>query len=258
MISSLMRCVKQVLKRDAVERSSRNPQRSVLDSTDAPTWQDTRLFYSQLIKEGDLCFDVGANVGNKTSIFLKMGARVVCVEPQPKCVDILKGKYQKDFNVVIVSKGLAARRGRKALSICESADTISTFSEQWKTGRFRSYVWKATVDVPVTTLDTLIQEFGLPKLCKIDVEGFEYEVLQGLSTPIPFISYEFAREFIREARLCTDYLSSLGRAEFNYSLGEVPAFILSDWVDRSTLFESIEQNTDPLLWGDIYVRFPLQ
>lgn len=218
-------------------------------------WEETSAFYSRLVKPGDLCFDVGANIGSKTKIFLELGARVVCIEPQPSCVDSLKQQYQHDSNVVIVPKGLATQPGSRPLSICGSADAISTFSEKWKTGRFRSYAWEPAVDVPVTTIDALIQEFGVPRFCKIDVEGFEYEVLQGLSCPIAFIAFEFTREFIKDAMRCIEYLGSLGSADFNYALGETPALVLSDWADRNTLFKSIEQNADDLLWGDIYVRF---
>ena len=224
------------------------------DMSEKELWEKTTEFYRQFVKTGDLCFDVGANVGNKTHIFLQLGARVVCIEPQPKCVDILKDKYQKDSNVVIVSKGLAIQPGRRSLSICGPSDTISTFSEKWKTGRFRTYAWESAVDVPVTTLDTLIREFGSPKFCKIDVEGFEYDVLQGLSTPISFLAFEFTREFINDAVLCLEHVSSLGSADFNYAIGETPALVLSNWSDRDTLFKSIEQNSDDLLWGDIYVK----
>ena len=113
------------------------------------------------------------------------------------------------------------------------------------------------VDVPVTTIDALIQEFGLPKVCKIDAEGFEYEVLQGLSCPISFIAFEFTREFINDAMLCIEYLGSLGSADFKSTVRWdifSTVFILN-WTDSNTLFESIERNTDDLLWGDIYVRF---
>lgn len=43
-------------------------------------------FYSQFIEKHDLCFDVGANMGSKTSKFLKLGAKVVSIEPQEACL----------------------------------------------------------------------------------------------------------------------------------------------------------------------------
>ncbi|MEP6957170.1 MAG: FkbM family methyltransferase [Nitrospirota bacterium] len=251
MIRNLVYRLRRALNFNDLECSSADLLREV---SKQKLWEDTTAFYSQFVKTGDLCFDVGANIGNKTKIFLELGARVVCIEPQPKCVDVLKEKY-KHANIAIVSKGLATQLGSRPLSICGSADAISTFSEKWKTGRFRAYAWEPAVDVPVTNLDALIQEFGSPKFCKIDVEGFEYEVLQGLSTPISFLAFEFTREFIDDARLCIEHLGSLGCADFNYALGEAPALVLSNWADGNTLFKSIEQNTDDLLWGDIYVRF---
>ena len=36
-------------------------------------------FYRQFVTEGDLCFDVGANVGRRTRTFLKLKAKVVAV-----------------------------------------------------------------------------------------------------------------------------------------------------------------------------------
>lgn len=252
MIRNFVYRLRRALRLGDVECSSVD---LVHDDSRQKLWGQTLAFYSQVVKPGDLCFDVGANIGSKTKIFLELGARVVCIEPQPSCVDVLKETYQHDSNVVIVSKGLATQSGSRSLSVCGSANAISTFSEKWKTGRFRSYAWEPAVEVPVTTIDALIQEFGSPKFCKIDVEGFEYEVLQGLSHQISFIAFEFTREFINDARLCIEYLGSLGSADFNYALGETPALILSGWTDRSTLFESIERNTDDLLWGDIYVRF---
>lgn len=212
-------------------------------------------FYAQFLNPGDLCFDVGANVGNRTDVFLALGARVVCVEPQPKCIDILSEKYRKNLRVNVVSKGVAAQQGIMSLSLCESANTIATFSEKWKTGRFRDYRWQSLVDVPVTTLDALIQAFGVPAFCKIDVEGYEYQVLQGLSSPISALSFEFTKEFIDDAKLCMDYLTSLGDAEFNYTLGETPALVLSRWADANTLLSDLSRIADDLLWGDIYAKF---
>ena len=82
---------------------------------------------------------------------------------------------------------MAAKKGYLKLQICENAPTISTMSDKWiKDGRFSNdYKWTKTQLVAVTTLDDLIKEYGSPKFCKIDVEGFEYPVLKGLTKPIP-------------------------------------------------------------------------
>ncbi len=50
-------------------------------------------FYSEFIKPGDLCFDIGAHTGNRTGTWLSMGAKVVSAEPQPAFIRLLKKKY---------------------------------------------------------------------------------------------------------------------------------------------------------------------
>lgn len=215
-------------------------------------------FYGGFIKPGTLCFDVGANIGERSAIFLQLGARVVCIEPQRDCVKTLKTKYKRNSKVEIVEAGLASVPGKMTLSICRGENTISTFSEKWKTGRFSRYKWNEQYVVPVTTLDAIIQKYGLPDFCKIDVEGFELEVLKGLSTPIPLLSFEFTREYMDDARECVRYLQSLGKVEFNFSLGDNllagPALNMNEWGSNEDLFARLDSYQLPLLWGDIYAR----
>ena len=49
-----------------------------------------KKFYSSFIHPDDLTFDAGAHLGNRTRIFLELGARVVAVEPQPACRGLLE------------------------------------------------------------------------------------------------------------------------------------------------------------------------
>lgn len=51
------------------------------------------VHYRQFVKSGDLVFDVGANVGNRTAVFLRLGARVVAVEPHASCVAELTNRW---------------------------------------------------------------------------------------------------------------------------------------------------------------------
>lgn len=212
------------------------------------------LSLANLFNKGDLIFDVGAHVGAKTSFFLNYGARVICIEPQPICVKELRRKFENNSNVIIIDKGIAANSGKMSFSICSAAPTISTFSEEWKKGRFSDYNWDQTIEVEVTTLDEIIEQYGIPKYCKIDVEGYEYEVLKGLSKKIPYLSFEFTIEFIEKAKQCVTLLRKLGYELFNYVKGENREFSLSNWVSSEILFQDIEKSNDKALWGDIYAK----
>jgi len=213
-------------------------------------------FYSQFITKEDLCFDVGANYGNRTEIFLGLGAKVVCIEPQQSCLRKLRRLFQKHKDVIIVDKALGDHEGYGEINICEEEPTISTMSDKWKyDGRFsNNYKWEKRQQVAITTLENLIALYGLPKFCKIDVEGFEKSVIRGLTTPIPFISFEFTREFFDDSKKCISHLSSIATAVFNCSIGESMELLFPEWVISERLYEKIDSLEDELLWGDIYVK----
>ncbi len=217
----------------------------------------SQQFYSQFITLDDLCFDIGANLGNRTDVFLSIGAKVVAVEPQPSCVKELKKKYKNNPNVIIVPKGLGSKISIMPLSICEKESTIATFSDKWKTGRFKKYSWNETINVEITTLDILISKYGKPIFCKVDVEGFEGEVLRGLTSPIKYLSFEFTKEFFDDAIESMKYLISIGYSEFNYSVGEKFQLASTDWVSMGKIQDIIRNSPDALLWGDIYAKFLL-
>jgi FkbM family methyltransferase len=210
------------------------------------------LCFAQFIKKGDLVFDVGANIGQSLENFLPLGARVISVEPQPNCVRVLEERFGNNRNVTIIKRGLSDKADVLTLSICEDSG-LSSFATKWKEGRFFNFKWEDDVEVPVTTLDSLIRRFGIPKFCKIDVEGFELRVLKGLSSKIPFISFEFTREGLDAARLCVDYILSLGTAKFNFSLYAQHTFYSLKWLDSKGLFNALESIPDEDLCGDIYV-----
>lgn len=213
-------------------------------------------FYSQFIKKGNLCFDVGANVGKFTVLFLKLGARVVCVEPQEILLRQLYKSFGNNRDIIIIGKAVGEREAYGELMICDEAPTISTMSDKWKNkSRFsKNYKWTRTQKVPVTTLDALIKSYGLPKFCKIDVEGFEQSALKGLTKPIPLISFEFTRELFSDAKKCVNYLLSIGYVEFNCMIGESAKFLLPEWVTPKELFKKIDSLKDKLIWGDIYAK----
>ncbi|MFX1274387.1 MAG: FkbM family methyltransferase [Promethearchaeota archaeon] len=215
-------------------------------------------FYSSFIGKDDLCFDIGANIGNITNYLLKVGAKVICVEPVKKCQDKLYYKFGKNKNIIIVGKALGEKEGTNQILISEGAESISTFSEKWiNEGRFSGkFKWNSSEQVEMTTLDNLISKYGKPKFCKIDVEGYESEVIKGLSKPIPIICFEFTKEFLEDVEKNIEFLKTLGKVKFNFVIGASFNFYFKNLVDSNLILNTLKKmNNNHKLWGDIYVFF---
>lgn len=187
-----------------------------------------RRFYRRFVPAGGLAFDVGAHTGNRLQAFLDLGARVVAVEPQPELAARLARRHGTDARVHLVEGALGRAPGRATLLGSPRTPTVATLSGDFvaRAGAapsFEGVRWQAGPEVVVTTLDTLIAAHGRPDFVKIDVEGFELEVLLGLSQPLPALSFEFLPVVRDVAVACIDRLEQLagpGRYRYAASLGE--------------------------------------
>lgn len=215
-----------------------------------------KIFYKQFVQPGDVVFDVGANIGNRTETFLQIGAKVIAIEPQPDCVKILKKNFGN--SIIIEEVGLSKVEGELEMHIANDT-TISSFSKDFinstKQSRFNHSCWETTMKIPVTTMDTLIEKYGIPKFCKIDVEGFELEVLKGLHHPIPYLSFEYCvPEMMQNVLQCIDYLHQLvPTGKFNYSIGETMKLALTEWQSYDDILLKVQSKEFiSTLFGDIY------
>jgi FkbM family methyltransferase len=215
-------------------------------------------FYAQFVKKGELCFDVGANTGNRIRPLLQLGARVVAVEPQESCYRYLETAFGS--RITLIKKGAGAGAGEKDFYI-SSGSPMSSFSKEWidsvKDERFSAYHWNAPVKVDMTTLDELIASYGMPVFIKIDVEGYESEVLKGLSHPVQMISFEYTvPEQTGQTITCLELIEKNGgRLECNYSEGESMQFALEKWLPAAEMKNYLV--SAPFIasgFGDIYVR----
>jgi len=215
-------------------------------------------FYAQFIQANDLVFDVGANLGNRTKVFLRLGAKVVAFEPQSSCADILESTLGRNPSFHLVRKALGDKIGVAEMLIGD-AHVLSTLSYRWveavhNSGRFDKAQWQAREQVFVSTLDESIAEYGRPAFVKIDVEGYEPQVLSGLSSPLARGSIEFSSEAIDGTISCLEKLASLKPCSFQVILGESMDFLWPRWRPKEDALEAIRKLTqiDPLAWGDIY------
>jgi FkbM family methyltransferase len=217
-------------------------------------------FYQSFLSEGDLVFDIGANVGERVAALLAAGCRVVAVEPQDKCCVLIRSLAANPGSLTVVPKACGAKAGTAELKSGGGTDVLATISEEYistvaKSGRFGAHKWEATRTVPVCTAEDLVVEFGTPRFIKIDVEGFEVPVLEGLSTAPQILSFEFTPEMTAAMLACIDHCERLGLSEFNISYGESMRFARAEWVNANGMRDVVKILAgDSSLFGDIFAR----
>jgi len=215
-------------------------------------------FYGNFVKEGDLCFDIGAHLGNRSKVFRDLGAKVIAVEPQPACIDFLEKQFNEDDGFVLEKIAIGEKQGEMTLHISTLTPTVSTLTDKdWRDfvdeSSTQSIKWDEQLEVPVFTLDDLIEKYGLPAFCKIDIENYELNALKGLSSAIPAISFEFFRERINMAIDCIDRMEELGAYSYNISAGESQKMFFHSWLSPAELKEKLKQgHIFKAASGDIY------
>lgn len=223
-------------------------------------WKTRRLrrFYRDLVRPGDLCFDVGAHVGNRTRALVAAGARVVALEPQPAFHGLLEMILPRR-GVVLRREAVGARPGRLTLAVSRRHPTVSSLSPDWiervrSSSGFGDVVWDRLVEVPVTTLDLLIAEHGVPAFVKIDVEGMEAEILAGLSQPLPLVAVEYLPAAMEVAYASIARLESLGRHAYSRVEGERHGFVHDVWRDAAAMRAELAALPAGAPSGDLYAR----
>lgn len=218
-----------------------------------------RRFYAEFIKPGDLVFDVGAHIGSRSRLFLDLGAQVVAVEPQTACARRLLLTFHSHPNFSLVHKALGAMDDWGELFLADR--TVSaTLSAQWvampKPQAYGNIAWAGAQKVQITTLDALIEQFGLPRFVKIDAEFSEYEILRGLSHSLPAFSFEYHLTYLEPALLSLAELSRFGPVEVNLSRAESFEWVFDQWTRAERVSDFLSQQTQKtdFGWGDVYVR----
>lgn len=212
--------------------------------------------YAEFMREGDLVFDVGANVGHRTRTFRSLGARVLAIEPQRPCVAELHEQFDDDPGVVVLPVAVAARAGTRTLWSGDDP-RLASISDQWleavtRSRRFGSHAWSASEIVQTVTLDEVIERWGPPAFIKLDVEGSEPEALAGLSCAPSALSFEVHGEFLAGTRGCIERLEALGARRFAFSFAE--SCVLGPWGSAEALWTELDQ-LDGRYWGDVYATW---
>jgi FkbM family methyltransferase len=190
-------------------------------------------FYRRLLEgfnKGDVIFDIGANQGYKSDIFLRLGATVVAVDPDELNQNILAEKFLKrrlsPKPIHVEGKAVSDTKSTATMWLDAPGSAKNTLNRKWvdslreDDSRFGHRLdFASSRSVETTTIEDLIDRYGVPFFIKIDVEGHELAVLRGMKRPVKYLSFEVnLPEFAAEGWDCIDRLHEInGEGEFNYS-----------------------------------------
>jgi FkbM family methyltransferase len=208
-------------------------------------------FYRSFLKASELFFDVGANDGHKTEVFLKLAKKVLCVEPEPGNVQTLRTRFRnRKSRVFIEDIVVSDTSGTKTLFVHHKGSAFNTLSEKFKTvGQqqgeelFREAItYSGEITVQSKTLDQLIAQYGKPSFIKVDTEGYEKTVLGGLTQPIAFMSLEFMLpQFAPELYDSIQYMERTFGDQLVYNLARDERLLLPRFVNRNELQSHLDQ-----------------
>ena len=167
-----------------------------------------------VVKEGDVCIDMGANLGYYSLLMSELcgkTGRTVAIEPNPHIANLLRHSQSTHaFNFDVVEAAISNKSGKTILSIPGeypgSASISQRFHPSWRASRIK---------VRMMTADELVTSLSLPKVdvIKIDTEGAEPMVFEGMQKTIADnpdlkIVIEYSPHIYPDARTFTQYLFS--------------------------------------------------
>jgi FkbM family methyltransferase len=129
----------------------------------------------QLLKTGDVVYDIGANIGYFAlleSTIIGDEGHVFAVEPVPFNVDLLRQniKINRRYNITVYDQAIGSFNGKSKISLSDEMNkcTMSDLKES-----------DNQIEIKVQTADMFSRGKDKPTMLRMDVEGYEYEILKG-------------------------------------------------------------------------------
>lgn len=143
---------------------------------------DHKIMLEEALKPGMTVLDIGANIGYYAlmeATLVSPNGKVIAVEPSPNNVELLKKNVQLNHrdNTILVRPGAVSNTTESRPFYLASASNLNTFHNS---GSTQAYLTGETVDVTMHTVNQLQQEHGKIDLIRMDVEGHEVEIFNGM------------------------------------------------------------------------------
>src|SRR5260370_15395757 len=147
--------------------------------------------------EETLIYGVGVHKGEDTEVYLKKGFRVVAIEAMPEFCESISNRfseYVKSGALSVVNLAVSNSPGDISFYVDDRVSEWGTTNEDWseRNKNFGAGVGRA-LTIRAAKLADILKEHGIPRYCKIDIEGNDLEALaslENLSELPQFVSIE--------------------------------------------------------------------
>jgi len=202
-------------------------------------------------------FDIGANVGKWSLANISRCNKIISIEASPITFKQLVNNCKND-NIILLNYAVCNNNGNTIKFYHANSDVLSTINKEWltaETSRFYNFSYRE-ITCKTITIDKLIEQYGLPDLIKIDVEGGEYECISSLTQKVQLICFEWASETNMITFNCLDHLLKLGYTQFYIQIEDDYLFRPNDdeYYDIDSIKTKLLNTVLKVDWGMIWCK----
>ena len=200
-------------------------------------------------------FDIGSNVGAWSLANINNCDKIVAVEASPTT---FKQLIQITNHKLIPLNYAVSSNPESVIFYEAESSVLSTTNKEWLTSgssRFCNHPY-TEISCKTISLDTLIKDYGMPSLIKIDVEGGEYDCISSLNQKVEMLCFEWASETNDISLKCIDHLEKLGFTQFYMQNGDNYTFRpeQNDFYDKDILQFNLSKSIPKHDWGMIWCK----
>jgi len=203
-------------------------------------------------------FDIGANIGKWSVANLDYCDKVIALEASPITFHKLVDNLKNQDKVTCLNYAVCNSTEEYITFYHCSADTISTINKDWldsEKSRFYKQFPYSEIKCKTITMDSLIKQYGIPDLIKIDVECGEFECISSLSQKVKQLCFEWASETNDITFKCLDYLVDLGYTEFAIQYEDNYTYRPQLYNDVNIVKDFLKKTKPKLEWGMIWAKY---
>jgi FkbM family methyltransferase len=202
-----------------------------------------RTLYGSILSAGDLCFDLGSHIGNRVDVLTSLSCRVVAVEPHPFLASYLRRRFAGNPGVIVDGRAVSHESGQATLHWSPRHLTVSSLASDWvdslQAVRSHGISFTESQTVTTTTIGDLIETYGKPRYCKIDIEGADAAVIGSLRVPIDAVSFEHLPHRFDATSASVAALGALSDYRYNYFVRETHRFRMAEPVAAPQLLREL-------------------